>query len=155
MEKSTPQIQEGNATRLIEDINQLQLIALGEGAVICVVCGSEIREGERLAAYVFRSAGRRFFEIGYVWCGGVQRESVECFTLGVEEVVVEGRVGRCSDVVLQESWPVLLDPVVVAVSAAATRTARRVNPSDSSGVGEGDGTRECVACVSTGGGGDE
>jgi hypothetical protein len=42
------------------------------------------------------------------------------FTLGVRELLVEGRVGRCIDTATQSSWPVLLAPDVLAVSHADT-----------------------------------
>lgn len=110
--------------QLIKDIKQLEVTALGEGAVACQACGSQLREGRRIVVYAFRPAGTPTFEIGYVKCANGRRVPAECFTLGVRELVVEGRVGMCSDQASQSSWPVLVAPEVVAVSAAATKSLR-------------------------------
>ena len=66
------------------------------------------------------------FQVGYVVCGDGDHELPEEYTLGVRELVVEGRVGWCSDGATQSSWPVLLDPEVRAVSAAATKSVRKI-----------------------------
>lgn len=124
MEESTPPNQEVVDERLIEDICQLNLISLGEGAATCLVCGSFLREGEAVVAYVFRPASEVVFQIGYVLCGADRDEYSLVFTLGVRELLVEGRVGWCSDGATQSSWPVLLAPEVLGVSAAATKSLR-------------------------------
>jgi hypothetical protein len=90
------------------------------------VCGSSLYEGDTVVVYVFRPAGEVMFQVGYVVCGDEEHELPEVFTLGVHELVVEGRVGWCSDGATQSSWPVLLSPEVVAVSAAATKSIRLV-----------------------------
>ncbi|GGL64405.1 hypothetical protein GCM10009039_22870 [Halocalculus aciditolerans] len=66
------------------------------------------------------------FQVGNVVCGEEGHDLPEEYTLGVRELVVEGRVGWCSDGATQSSWPVLLDPAVVAVSAEATKSIRLV-----------------------------
>jgi len=66
------------------------------------------------------------FQVGHVVCVDEDHGLPEEYTLGVRELVVEGRVGWCSDGATQSSWPVLLDPGVVAVSAAATKSVRLV-----------------------------
>ena len=101
MERSTPRTQEGIGKQLIKEISQIKQVALGEGAVVCQVCGSELREGTRVVVYAFRPAGESTFEIGQVKCADDRYVPTECFTLGVREIVVEGRVGcavirRCS-----------------------------------------------------------
>ncbi|WP_178915469.1 hypothetical protein [Natronomonas gomsonensis] len=126
MEKSNPSKQEVVGDQLIEDISQLKQISLGEGAAACQACGSPLYEGESVVVYVFRPAGEVMFQVGYVVCGDGVHELPEEYTLGVRELVVEGRVGWCSDGATQSSWPVLLDPVVVAVSAAATKSVRKI-----------------------------
>ena len=124
MKKSKTQAQEGNDKTLIEDIHQINKISLGEGAATCLVCGSFLRVGETVVAYVFRPAGEVVFQIGYVLCGTDRDEYQSEFTLGVRELLVEGRVGWCSDGATQSSWPVLLAPEVLGVSAAATKSIR-------------------------------
>ncbi|WP_254768418.1 hypothetical protein [Salinilacihabitans rarus] len=126
MEDSIPDRQEGTDRDFTEEINQLEKISLGEGVATCQVCGSPLREGESVVVYVFRPAGEVMFQVGYVVCSGEAHELPEEYTLGVRELVVEGRVGWCSDGATQSSWPVLLSPEVVAVSAAATKSVRLV-----------------------------
>jgi hypothetical protein len=135
MKNSNSKTQEGNDKPLIEDIYQINYISLGEGAATCQVCGSPLREGEAVVVYVFRPAGEVMFQVGSVVCGGEDHELPEEYTLGVRELLVEGRIGVCSDAATQSSWPALLDPEVVAVSAAATKSVRMVPDGGSSATG--------------------
>lgn len=132
MEDSTPDRQEGTDREFIEEINQLEKISLGEGAATCQVCGSSLREGESVAVYVFRPAGEVMFQVGHVVCGDESHELPTEYTLGVRELLVEGRIGVCSDGATQSSWPVLLDPEVVGVSSAATKSVRKIPDGGSS-----------------------
>ncbi|RZV10495.1 hypothetical protein BDK88_1663 [Natrinema hispanicum] len=124
MEESNPINQETVGAQLTEEISQIECVSLGEGAATCLVCGSFLREGETVVAYVFRPAGEVVFQIGHVLCGADRDEYSSVFTLGVRELLVEGRVGWCSDGATQSSWPVLLAPEVLGVSAAATKSIR-------------------------------
>ncbi|WP_336034335.1 hypothetical protein [Halobacterium yunchengense] len=126
MKNSKLETQEGGDRPLIEDIHQINKVSLGEGAATYQVCGSSLREGDSVVVYVFRPAGEVMFQVGYVVCGDEEHELPREYTLGVRELVVEGRVGWCSDGATQSSWPVLLSPEVVAVSAAATKSVRLV-----------------------------
>jgi hypothetical protein len=90
------------------------------------VCGYSLREGDAVVVYAFRPAGEVMFQVGYVVCGDEGHELPTEYTLGVRELLVEGRIGVCSDVATQSSWPVLLDPEVVGVSAAATKSVRKI-----------------------------
>lgn len=111
--------QESNG-QLIEEISQLKRIALGEGAAVCEVCGEELWEGDPVVVFAFRPVDHPMFEIGHVKCTECRHEPTEYFTLGVREVVLDGRVGTCSDQASQSSWPVLLAPRLRAVSSADT-----------------------------------
>ncbi len=130
MEESTLPNQEVVARRLIEEIYQIKGISLGEGAATCLVCGSFLRELESVVVYVFRPAGESVFQIGHVLCDGDRGEYPSEFTLGVRELLVEGRVGWCFDGATQSSWPVLLAPEVLGVSAAATKSIRWCSSAD-------------------------
>jgi hypothetical protein len=66
------------------------------------------------------------FQVGHVVCGDEGYELPTEYTLGVRELLVEGRIGVCSDGATQSSWPVLLAPEVLAVSAAATKSVRKI-----------------------------
>ncbi len=133
MNKSNPETQEGDDSSLIEDIYQINYISLGEGAATCQVCGSPLQEGDAVVVYAFRSAGEVMFQVGYVVCGGRRHKRPEVFTLGVRELLVEGRIGLCSDGATQSSWPVLLAPEVVGVSVAATKSLRLIPDGGSKG----------------------
>jgi hypothetical protein len=106
--------------QLTEEINKIKLTALAEGAVECHVCGEKLREGDSVIAFVYRPVEQPAFEIGHVKCTECRHEPSEFFTLGVRELVVEGRVGCCTDKATQSSWPVLLAPQPRAVSSADT-----------------------------------
>jgi len=110
--------------RIIEEISQLLGTALGEGAAACEACGEKLREGTPIVVFAFRPADRPAFEIGHVKCTDCRHEPTEYFTLGVRELVLEGRIGMCSDQATQSSWPVLLAPRPRAVSPADTTTVR-------------------------------
>ena len=114
MKKVKKHTQEPAEEHQIEDIQHLKTIALGEGPEACQVCGCEFRGGDGATAYAFRAAGNSIFEIGYVMCGADEHAHPTGFIRGVHELVVTGRIGRCSDVAAQSSWLVLieLDPVV-------------------------------------------
>jgi len=155
MKNSNPEVQEGDDRSLIEDIHQINYTSLGEGAATCQACGAPLREGDAVVVYVFRPTGSVQYQVGHVVCSDGWHELVDLFTLGVRELVVEGRVGWCSDGAMQSSWPVLLAPEVVGVSAAATRSLRRVPRGGSTGAnvasgGEGRESAESSVTVSVG-----
>ena len=142
MEKSNPSEKEVVGAQLIEDISQLKQISLGEGAATCQACGSPLREGDAVVVYVFRPTGSVQYQVGYVVCGDGHHTQIEVFTLGVRELLVEGRVGWCSDGATQSSWPVLLAPEVVGVSAAATKSLRLIPDGGSTGANVASGGEE-------------
>lgn len=112
MIESNPPEQEIIDESLTEDISQI----LSLEAAKCEVCGSVLREGDALVAFAFRPAERQTFQLGHVKCPEHRHEPTEFFTLGVRELILEGRVGECVDQASQSSWPVLLDPEPRAVS---------------------------------------
>lgn len=122
MVNSNPPNQEVVGEQLVEDISQLLRIALGEGAAACEACGEQLREGASIVAFAFRPAERSAFQVGHVKCVECRHEPSEYFTLGVRELVLDGRVGTCADPATQSSWPVLLAPQPRAVSPADTTT---------------------------------
>lgn len=120
---------EGTAKQLIEDINQLNKVALGEGAVACQVCGSKLPDGSAVTVFAYRPAGQPTFEVGHVLCGN-EHKLPTYFTLGVRELIVDGHIGRCVDPTTQSSWPILLEPLVRAVSTMESTTGQ-IAPSSS------------------------
>jgi hypothetical protein len=93
--------------------------------------------------YVFRPAGLVRYQIGHVVCGDGRHKQVEVFTLGVRELLVEGRVGWCSDGATQSAWPVLLAPEVVGMSAAATKSLRLIPDGGTTGSDLVSGAEKC------------
>jgi hypothetical protein len=91
---------------------------------------------------VFRPAGELLFRTGYVVCGDDEHELPKEYTLGVREWLVEGRVGWCSDGATQSSWPVLLAPEAVGVSAVATKSLRLIPDGGSAGASVISGNEE-------------
>lgn len=124
MENSNPSNQETVGDQLIEDISQLECFALGEGVAVCEACGEKLWEGAPLVAFAFRPADQPTFQFGHVKCTDCRHEPTEYFTLGVRELVLDGRVGTCTDPATQSSWPVLLAPQPRAVSSADTTTVQ-------------------------------
>ncbi|WP_123539478.1 hypothetical protein [Halosimplex salinum] len=124
MEDSTPDRQEGTDWKIIEGIIQLEKIALGEGAAVCEGCGNKLREGTPVVVFAFRPVEQLAFEIGHVKCTECRHEPTEYFTLGVRELVLDGRIGTCTDPATQSSWPVLLAPQPRAVSPADATTVQ-------------------------------
>ncbi len=124
MEDSVTDRQESTDRKIIEDIYQLKRISLGEGAAVCEVCGVKLREGAPLVVFAFRPADHPTYQLGHVKCIDCRHEPSEYFTLGVRELVVDGRLGTCSDPATQSSWPVLLAPQPRAVSPADATTVR-------------------------------
>lgn len=112
--------------QLIEDIQQLQRIALGEGPAACQICDRNLREGDDLTAYAFRAAGNPIFEIGYVMCGADEHAHPTEFMRGVHELVVTGRIGLCTDVATQSSWLVLIEPEPVVASRPMSSDAHEI-----------------------------
>jgi hypothetical protein len=125
MEKSTSTVEDGTDEQLIEDIYQINRIALGEGTVACQVCGTQLTGGSPVSVYAYRPVGESTFEIGHVVCDD-GHDLTTHFAVGVRELIVDGRVGLCSDVATGACWPVLLDPSVRVVSTMESRAGQIV-----------------------------
>ncbi len=87
-----------------------------------------LHDGDAVLAYVFRPAGITKYKIGHVTCGEAQHKPPEEYTLGVRELLADGRLGWYSDGATQSSWPVLLAPDVRVMSPPATKTLYKPSP---------------------------
>jgi len=94
MKESTPGVEDCTDEQLIEDIYQLKW----KGLVKCQLCGSPFAAGDAVSVYAYRPAGESCFEVGHVICGGDAHTLPSYFTLGVRELILEGRVGVVVDV---------------------------------------------------------
>lgn len=128
--------EEGIDSEHLEDIHQLKRADLAEGAVICQVCGARIREGGRVTVSAFRSGSDLGYEISGTFCRGHGEEYGCSWDQSLRELVVRGRVGMMSDAAVQSSWPVLLDPELVAVSPIDTVEAYTRDETDSTPVAD-------------------
>ena len=124
MKKSKSSDEEVTDCQLIEDISQIKQFALGEGAGVCKVCGTRFREGDDIVVVAFRVADRASVRVDHAKCLECRHEPTEFFTRGTRDIVVEGRVGLCTDAAKQSSWRVLLAPEMRVVSPAGSMAAK-------------------------------
>ena len=117
---STPHL-----TTITTDLDQLSL-ASTSGA--CQHCGRSFTEGDDVVVYICKPADQPAHEVGHCVCAHDEHRQQEVFTLGVHELLVAGRVGMASDVATQSTWPLLVEPVPLGVSAPATTTIRWLPP---------------------------
>jgi len=129
MTSSQTEGQETIDNSAIEAICQLNLTSLGEGVVVCQGCGERLRDGGRVAAYAFRPCCHAAWVVGQARCGSHPPDLDGLATLGVREVIVTGRVGRCVDQAFQRDWPVVLGAEVEAVSPRGSRDSVSVSES--------------------------
>jgi len=123
MNRSSTESQESTDSILIEEVKQIQAIALAEAIPTCQACGTRILPGETVIAYVYRSEEASLFNVGYCLCNTHKGEPSE-YRCGKRELVVIGRVGTCLDHAVQASWPILLAPKIVAVSDVNSTESR-------------------------------
>ena len=109
-------------------IGTLDQLSLASTASTCQYCGRSLNEGDEIVAYVYKPAGERTHQVGHCVCVDPNHRQQEVFTLGVHELLIAGRIGIASDAATQSTWPILIEPVTVAVSAPATTTLRWLPP---------------------------
>lgn len=123
MKKSQAVGQETIANIATEDIHQIISIPLGGRTAVCQACDEQMRDGGRVTAYAVRPCRCVGWQAAQVRCQDHAPALDALATLGVQELVATGRVGRCTDQAHQRSWPVLLDPTVQSFSPRGTRAA--------------------------------
>ena len=107
-----------------EFTTDLDHLSLASTSSACQYCGRSFSEGDEVVAYVSKPADQRTHEVGHCVCAHGEHRHQEVFTLGVHELLVTGRVGMVSDAATQSTWPILVEPVPLGVSAPATTTIR-------------------------------
>lgn len=125
MERIPIEIDSNNDQELIEAINGLHQITLGDDTIECQVCNEAIIPGNKVVCYLLCS-GTTGYDLTQFRCTEHSDNVTDLLTLGTDELIIDGRVGRCSDQVTQQSWPVLLAPQLRLVSSASTTTAREI-----------------------------
>ena len=90
---------------------------------VCHACDQQVREGSRVAAYARRPSRHDPWLLTQVCCPAHPPRLDALATLGVDERILTGRIGRCTDQARQRSWPVLLSPTVHESSSPRTNKA--------------------------------
>ena len=111
-----------------ETIASLGQLSLASTSGACQHCGRSFAEGDEVVAYVHKPADQPTHEVGHCVCAHREHRQQEMFTLGVHELLVAGRIGIASDAATQSTWPILVEPVPLGVSAPATTTIRWLPP---------------------------
>ena len=110
--------------QLITTISELDHVSLAETNTECQHCGRSLTEGDDVVVYISKPADGRTYHVSDCVCARPDHRQREVFTLGVRELLVVGRIGTAAAAATQSTWPILVDPVPVAASAAATTTLR-------------------------------
>jgi hypothetical protein len=118
-------IQTSDDQELVEAVATLHQTTLADDQLSCQVCNEPINEGDEVICHLQSPAEQNCYEITQTRCAD-HDDLTELLTLGVDELVIDGRVGRCSDQATQQSWPVLLSPQLRLVSSASTTTGREI-----------------------------
>jgi len=119
----------GTTTRLEQALSHLRIEPTTEHNPTCQLCEEPLTEGDQLTLYLYKPAGSARYTIGQCRCRTHDDDLTPLFTLGVRELVVDGRVGQCRDHATQQTWPVLLAPSVRLLSASDTTSGRVVSDS--------------------------
>lgn len=114
-------MQEYNQTKqeriaIERDVRQLNATALAERTPECHECCRSLTEGIDVILRATQAPAEAVFEFGQVQCREHDIKQNEEFNSELRELIVEGRVGRCSDQSRQTSWPVLLHPQARIIS---------------------------------------
>ena len=120
---------------LVEAVATLHQTTLADDQLSCQVCNESINEGDEVICHLQSPAEQDCYEITQTRC--IDHDDLTgLLTLGVDELVVDGRVGQCRDHAIQQAWPVLLAPSIRLISTPDTTSGRVVgkheqtNPND-------------------------
>ena len=107
----------------MEAVAAFHQTTLADDTVVCDICNEPISEGEEVICHLQSPADQTRYHLNQT-----RRTEYDDITLtrGVDELVIDGRIGCCSDQSTQQSWPVLLVPRLRLVSPATTATAREI-----------------------------
>ena len=120
----------GTTTQLEQALSHLRIAPSTESTPTCQCCKEALTEGDQVTLYLYKPAGSQRYTIGQIRCRTHDDNLTSLFTLGVRELIVEGRIGQCRDHATQQTWPVLLAPSIRLISASDTTTGRVPTDSD-------------------------
>ena len=112
----------GTEPKLQQVLSHLHIQSLGEPT--CQACKEPLTEGDQVTLYLYKPTGSSTYSVGQCRCRNHDDDLPTLFTLGVTELVVDGRVGQCRDHATQQTWPVLISPTVRLKSGRDTTTGR-------------------------------
>ena len=114
----------GTTMRLEQALSHLRIAPSTESNPKCQLCKQTLTEGDQIALYLYKTAGSQSYTITQCRCRTHDDDLTTLFTLGVRELIVEGRIGQCRDHATQQTWPVLLEPAIRFISSPGTRSGR-------------------------------
>jgi hypothetical protein len=115
MNQSRFQRYEVDGESLIEAINHLQISGPGEPPVTCQACAKHLPDGARATAYAVRSP-KQGWQVAQTRCRAHPPCLSTLATLGLEEYLLTGRLGRVVDTAHQRAYPILRNPTPTAHS---------------------------------------
>jgi hypothetical protein len=119
--------QSSNDQLLMEIIDTLHQLTLADDSTNCQICNEQLTAGDEVLCHLQSPAGAVGYDIAQIRCQAHDDSMENLFTLGTDDLLIAGRVGRCSDQITQQSWAVLVAPNLQVVSSAATTTAQTVD----------------------------
>lgn len=120
----------GTDVQLSQELSHLEIPSPNDGNPACQVCGERITEGESVTLYLSRTPGRARYSIGQCRCADHNEDLTAQFTLGVREVIVDGRVGHCRHHDKNQTQLILVALAVRLISAPDTTSGRVVGDAD-------------------------
>jgi len=114
----------GTTTRLEQALSHLRIAPSTESIPTCQCCKEALTEGDQVTLYLYKPACSPRYTIGQARCRTHDDNLTTLFTLGVRELIVDGRIGQCQDHATQQTWPVLLAPSIRLISVPETNSGR-------------------------------
>jgi len=112
----------GTTTRLEQALSHLRIAPSTESIPTCQCCKEALTEGDQVTLYLYKPACSPRYTIGQARCRTHDDNLTTLFTLGVRELIVDGRIGQCQDHATQQTWPVLLAPSIRLISVPETNS---------------------------------
>lgn len=126
MLENTTSIEDVTDQSLMEITHALHQLTLADSMLNCQVCNEALSDGNEIVCHLQCSAGKTSYELGQIRCSAHSDGMESLLRLGIEELLVECQIGRCSDQATQQSWAALIEPEIRAISPATTATTQRV-----------------------------
>ena len=120
----------GTKSQVEQVLTHLRIARTTDGEPTCQVCNEAIGVGDPITLYLHEPVAGQQYKIGQCRCTDHNDDLTATFTLGINELIIDGRVGQCHDHATRQSWPLLISPTVRLLSPRDT-TAAHVPPEES------------------------